>query len=606
MTAQWGNLPTLLTDPDTLDAVTNKDAIGRLKVQFASDFIESSGLLRRLEEWSAEDRKGSRPGGRPAAVTMRSVLIAWLLLAQENSPMLVTEIHTVLYRRITKRARRENNIPSPGGYFTVWRTLNRIRDLVDPFPAPRRKRLTPEEWAEVLNKRDPETSAIKQQRLDWFANQILEATQQAVPELYRNWDGNIVVDATVMPSPARSSYSRSGKLNSDPDAAWYRRNKDDRDSDLRENQPSRSGKAPRSVFVLGYEIEILLQFRNKGPRRSAEFPALAIGMAFHKPAVKPAVDAIKALHSVHERGHQPGYLVGDRLYAPNSKPAKYQIPARQMGYELVMDYRIDQLGAKGDPWEGMKLVEGTWYCPSMPDTLVNATLDYRNNDIDEETWRKRLATRRDFAFRAKEKPDKNGAIAFMCPSYGRGATLDCELKNTSINGQPPHNTVRAIGLGMPLLNPPKEEDRGKACTNRSSITVPIEVGAKYYQPLHYESDEWNDIYRQSRNSIEGYNAYIKDDATFALKNRGRRLIRGYTSQYLAAAFTLAAANLRKIADFLTKRERPQLPERFRWTPIDSPETYNPVDYPEDSDDDWGFRPNRDAPGWQAPPDRIAA
>lgn len=87
------------------------------------------------------------------------------------------------------------------------------------------------------------------------------------------------------------------------------------------------------------------------------------------------------LRSVRERGHPAHYLAGDRNYS-NAKHEHFQLPARALGYQLVLDYKIDQLGRQNSH-QGMIQVDGSWYCPGMPETLVNATLDFRKGEINE-------------------------------------------------------------------------------------------------------------------------------------------------------------------------------------------------------------------------------
>ena len=41
--------------------------------------------------------------------------------------------------------------------------------------------------------------------------------------------------------------------------------------------------------------------------------------------------------------------------------------------------------------DGFLQIEGDWYCPSIPEPLQEATRDYRNHVIDEDTYHQRLA-----------------------------------------------------------------------------------------------------------------------------------------------------------------------------------------------------------------------
>jgi hypothetical protein len=69
--------------------------------------------------------------------------------------------------------------------------------VIGPFPAPRNRLLTKAEWADIAAARDPAETARKQERLDWVASQLLEATLRAVPrDVRRRWKGNLCIDAT--------------------------------------------------------------------------------------------------------------------------------------------------------------------------------------------------------------------------------------------------------------------------------------------------------------------------------------------------------------------------------------------------------------------------
>jgi hypothetical protein len=57
-----------------------------------------------------------------------------------------------------------------------------------------------------------------------------------------------------------------------------------------------------------------------------------------------------------------------------------------------------------------------------------------------------------------------------------------------------------------------------------------------------------------RNSNEGMNGFIKDGAREAVDDPERRRIRGVAAQSVLVALQLFAANMRKIDEFLTKRE----------------------------------------------------
>jgi hypothetical protein len=84
------------------------------------------------------------------------------------------------------------------------------------------------------------------------------------------------------------------------------------------------------------------------------------------------------------------------------------------------------------------------------------------------------------------------------------------------------------------------------------VTIPPDAGAKFHQDLLFGSPEWHSVYSTLRNSIEGFNGYVKDGAHEALDDSERRRLRGVAAQSVLVAFLLLGANLRKISAFLSE------------------------------------------------------
>jgi hypothetical protein len=95
----------------------------------------------------------------------------------------------------------------------------------------------------------------------------------------------------------------------------------------------------------------------------------------HPPGVDPGNNALTALANIARWDYPVALLAADRAYT-NCTPDDFQSPARAFGYQLVLDYKIDQLGIQ-DSFAGPKLIDGTWYCPAIPDRLADATREYR-------------------------------------------------------------------------------------------------------------------------------------------------------------------------------------------------------------------------------------
>jgi hypothetical protein len=231
--------------------------------------------------------------------------------------------------------------------------------------------------------------------------------------------------------------------------------------------------------------------------RDLMFPSLVVGMSpLHRPGAGISPAAIVALASIVDRGHPTGFLAADRAYT-HAVHDDFQLPARALGYDLVLDYRTDQLGVR-DSYAGALQIEGAWFCPAIPNRLKTATIDYRARRIDETLWRQLIEARRDYRLRRKGKPDASGHVRLMSPAGGAAPIVRCDLKPGSSNraGRGKTRIVETDALGA---NPPQ------ICA-QESLTVPPEAGAKLAQTLLYGSPEWERTYHGLRNTVEGMNA----------------------------------------------------------------------------------------------------
>jgi len=355
----------------------------------------------------------------------------------------------------------------------------------------RRAGRTDEQWAE------------RGDRLTWFINQILEMSISIMPrEVRRHWKGSAAVDATPIPAFARPERrerrTKKGltpallRSSSDPDAGWYSRGKRD----------VKDGGTDPKVTIWAMEATLVVS-GSDDPCDPSAMPTLVLGMApLHKAGTRVGQNAIRALADIAQRGHPAHLLAGDRAYT-QGKPEDFQLPARSLGYELVLDYKIDQLGRQRTH-EGTILVDGSFYCPAMSESLINATKEFRDGKIDEAAHRDRIAERRHFAIRAKSKPDADGHLRVMCPAATPAPQVRCQLKPESEGGNGKVRTRIPVTDVLAAHAP-------KICT-QGSITLPPDAGAEFRQLFTHESDERHGAYATLRNSNEGMNGFIEDGA----------------------------------------------------------------------------------------------
>jgi len=551
-----------LVDGDSVPVCTQRfTLLGKIEddlVRRASELFDRSRLLDIIDGWENTDRSG--PGGRPRSFPVRALLVAMMLCAVTDQPMLAIQFRDVLFRQISPTMRYALRVPKPPdpydlrGWNNVYRNIRtRIHDLLalmDPSPVPKNRRFDPDVFEALFeerrSQRTEEEWAERLDRLTWFINQILDLSIRTLPrEVRRQWKGSVAVDDTVIEAFARPSRRERRKkkgvqpktlrYSSDSDADWHHRDK--------QEGPNRDPE-PGELYW-GFDAALVVSCSDD-PHKDAAIPTLIMGTApLRKPSTQVGQSAIVALNSVASRGYPAKYLAGDRAYS-QAKPEHFQLPARALGYKPVLDYKIDQLGRQGS-FAGMIQVDGGWYCPAMPEPLINATKDLRNKEIDEDIHRARIEERRNYEMRPRGRPDAEGHIRVVCPAAGPNPRARCVLKPKSEGGDGQVKTRIPVTDVLNLNRP-------KICTQQS-VTLPAEEGAKFAQEIAHESPEWHSMYATQRNSNEGMNGFIKDGAHEAVDDPERRRIRGVAAQSVLVAFQLFAANIRKIDEFLAG-ERP--------------------------------------------------
>ena len=532
-------------------------------VRRAIEVIGRTGLLALIETWEREARKG--PGGRHRTLTLRALLVGLLVVARLGEPAHLKRVHKLLFYRVSPEIRAELGVPNPPAprdwrrqlatYRNVRTRFHGLLALMDPSDRPKNRRLTDDSFMALFEEKAAQRSDADREeayeRLTLFINLLLEASFLMLPREYRkSWNGGVSVDATVIPAfarPERRAKERNKswqdrkvlRRSTDPDCGYYSRSNDDRDDDTEPQSPKK--------LIWGYEASLVV-LAHVEAAGDPPLPVLAMAMPpLHVPGREPGRNATRALKNLREeRGHPAGYLSADNAYSA-AKSEDFQLPARALGYDLVLTYRIDQLGIQGES-NGFLLVEGRWYCPAMPEPLIQATLDWRQGLIDEEMHHKRIEARRTFEAKPKGKSFDGGHQRYSCPASQGAPTAWCELK--------PKTDTRLENLNQELrkrIRPTEElKARPPKCCSQESVTIPPAAGAKSFQSLPLGTDEHHVRFSGQRNAVEGFNGFLKDSAEEGVANPQRRRIRGQAAQSVLVAFQIVAANLRKIDSFLEK------------------------------------------------------
>lgn len=116
------------------------DLISDHHVEAATTIIDSTGICEAMAEWRTIDRTEKGPGGRPAQLDDRAILVCFVLLAIEHSPLLVTRMAETIAHRLSDTAKALLGIDraetaDKDWYDRAWRTIHSLLDVIDPFPA---------------------------------------------------------------------------------------------------------------------------------------------------------------------------------------------------------------------------------------------------------------------------------------------------------------------------------------------------------------------------------------------------------------------------------------------------------------------------------------
>lgn len=571
-------------------------------VEVAADIIDRSGVVEKLTAWEKQDQKYR--GGRKPTLTVRAVLIAWLVVAYEQQPLYIFRVAEVLSVRLSPEAAAVIGVPASFQKVLfldmvrrVERVMERVFGTVDYKPLyvrgtkekpglGRRRRMTREDLDRLMEERKHRAQELedKRRRMFRFANDLLHAQYDALPDEAKTGALSLSQDATFLEAPSRALSKKrmnngqpTQKMALDPDAGTYIRSYEQRrDWDGTEQSAIRK-------LGYGYEAELAVLVSND-PNHRESVPHIVVGFNFKTPNASPGRYAREVFEDIVEWGHTLGYISADMAYLPGANPDDLQRYLNEQGAMVTMRYPIPEhktLRGEGTiqaEAHGAHKVDGTWMCPVTPLTHRQINIKYReaveadkhdDSLTDEDRARREIGYREvrhaqmeqrsKWELRLKER--KDGKAVYGCPAQGADRTLECPLKPN----QPP---VRDGVATLPVVKTPKAP--GKVCTNKSSVTIDDEVGIRYAQHFRYGSPEWEAVHTYGRQTVESYNMSLKR-ADNSLHDATNRRLQGEAEQAFLTIIAVVAMNQHRIfawkeAEFDPKR--PAIEPRRRLTRTD--------------------------------------
>jgi hypothetical protein len=502
-------------------------ALSEEAICFCTELIDSSGVAEEIEKLI------KKRTGRPRALKVRALFVVLLLLAMDDRPLLLKAATKVLFSKLAGpwRAKLGINGDASGRkaflarYRQVRYLFHLVLSVIDPSVEPKDRVLPLEELAARRKNLSEAEVDARQKALEKLVADLLEASVKVCsPEELASFDGSAGLDATPVPLWSRGPSARRGTCASDPDGGWYIREGDHREGS------GPDGKALRKIY---WALEATVVTMGRPPGTVPASPNLVLGASLGRPGEDPGGSGARLLAQVRSRGWPAGLLGADRGYT-QCRPEHFHLPVRSLGYSLVMDYKAAELGRQANS-QGAVMVDGAFYCPAMPEELITVSADKRAGQLDDAMYKARTEARAAWRLVHKQGPDADGYERFACPAQGEHPRLCCPLR------------PQANALGkVPVLSPPPEPP--KVCT-QSAVTIAPDIGARHRQDLAFGSEDWARTYAAYRNTIEGWNGYVKDTAHEALAAPGRRRVRGIAAQSIFVTLLLMAGNFRKIAAF---------------------------------------------------------
>lgn len=560
--AETGNRP-VVTESATRGPLIQQRSM--FPDQMVEDAIAATNALK-IGGWSLcefiENRINAtkkKPGAPKRVINVRAWFVAAFLAGVDGRAVSGTEIALALYTRMSDEARAQLGLvsepvpPPPGRKLARWlgtrerrvqRELQSILRMCDPSPYPKGV-VTPWDTLDQSKKVMTEAQETElQQALDLITGTVLRLPWQYLPPENRaKYDGSACIDATPLPLYARGRTLDDVEASSDPDGGYYVREGDHRGDDK---------KPPRAkTFALDAHVMVAADVTHSSRRY---LPALPITVTLGRPGIDPAGAARRMLTTLAAHGHKPNFLAGDNLYTLSDKDC-FQQPARELGWKLVLPYPGSHTGVQGSS-NGAPLIEGAYYCPSMPEPLISATEDYRADRISRAVYDERIAARQSYALRYYEVPKPGGTERRMCPAAGDNPTAICPLKPASAVPRLIHDVGGRTRLDLrPIISPTDDlrQNPPKVCRQKT-ITIQPEEGSKYRQTLPFGSPEHSLVYTSLRQAQEGLHGVAKDQGKEGLGDPGRRRVRGLAANTLFGAIMLASAGLRMVASFINNAE----------------------------------------------------
>ena len=257
------------------------------RVQLAASLTEESDEVLKVEE------SLKRNTGRPRSLSVKAILTALLLLALDDRPLILKSVTELLYFQLTQeQTERLGVVGRPTSHRQFLALYKRVRYMfhlscneVDPSPLPKNLCIENEMLLAMAKSLSESASADKATSLLRLCNSLLDQSVKPMSEdELKSYDGQVSLDATVVPLFSRGPSKTKGTCASDPDGGWYIREGDHRDS-----EDNKGRRRTKIAWALEATIATIAQIKADGSHSGVGFghPNLVLGFQMSRPGADP-------------------------------------------------------------------------------------------------------------------------------------------------------------------------------------------------------------------------------------------------------------------------------------------------------------------------------
>jgi hypothetical protein len=538
----------------------------------AMAIIAATGWLDVLEPlmpYALRKARGLHPGGRKPEMTIKALLVGFLLLAMMERPLIIRDVQRMLDLGIDSGTRKHLGLDPKRSitermvsrcYALVTARLNSSQfaesnaELFDEekvrefFDLEEDKEIDEYEYAHFINEQLGKNAA----RMENFIRAGLRSTHPEDAEhegdyhldgtYISSWENRISnrrrIHFTDANGVSRRRYPKPEEK-SDPDASWFSKSK--LKPTKKKGQSIMSGGA-----ALGYVVSaVTWAEKDCGPNvRGADIPYLIDHLVVHTARMNGHVagsDVLALMVGHHEKEDAQsaradrvrGDLLADREY---SRSWKWQERVHTLGFTPHFALAKEQIGHTSTLPSGALIIDGIAYSPGMPMSIRQSLTPQQFTTRDDRAY---IA-----AYNNQRKPYRlringnrradDGSLKLYCPASNQAkAAIACSNKPASLKGSP---TRIQVGTALAVIT----HQPSPAICSQTTVTIAFSE-VPFWQPYIPGTPEHQWSYHR-RSIVESAFSRIKDEAGQSLR-RGTYRVMGKAKVSLAVLFNAMASNI---------------------------------------------------------------